>query len=154
MGRAAAATAPALPRRSAPPAARPQLRVVESPADRRRRVLRTRRAVVFGTLITAVGVFTIVAFHVMLAQGQVRLAKLQTELSSAEREYQQAQYANAKAASPERIVAKAAQIGLVTPARPPVAVAVPDPAAPSTGESGSRTLDGYANVKKSLADGP
>jgi hypothetical protein len=117
-------------------------------------VLRARRAVVFGTLITALAVFTIVAFHVMLAQGQVRLARLQTELSGAERDYQQARYAHAQAASPERIVAKATEIGLVTPDRPPVAVAVPDPAAPSTGGSGSRTLDGYAAVKKSLADGP
>ena len=109
---------------------------------------------VAGTVITAVAVFAVVAFHVMLAQGQVGLAKLQTEVSSAERDYQQARYAHAQAASPDRIIALATKMGLVPADRPPLPVAVPEPAAPSTDTSGGGTLDGYTTVKSSLADGP
>jgi hypothetical protein len=152
--RAATATATARARPVEPGSRRPQLRVVESPAQRRRRVLRTRRAVVAGTVVAAVGVFTVVAFHVMLAQGQVGLARLQGQVSTAERDYQEARYAHARAASPERIVSLATKMGLVPADRAPVPVAVPGPLAPSTDASGSGTLGGYAKVKTSLADGP
>ena len=91
-GSAAAATARPLPARTAPapherPARRP-LRVVEP--DRRRRLFRTRRLVVLGTTLTLATVLTVVAFHVMLAQGQVRLDGLQREMTVAERAYEQA----------------------------------------------------------------
>jgi len=150
---AATATAAPLPRRTTSARPRPELRVVETPAQRRRRVLRNRRLAVAGTLLAALAVFTVVAFHVMLAQGQVGLARLQSQVQSAEREYQQARYAHARAESPERIIALAAKLGLVPADRPPLPVAVPQSGASASG-TGAGTLDGYTSVKASLADGP
>jgi len=149
----AAAAAPAPARRPSTPRPRPQLRVVESLGDRRRRVLRNRRVAVAGTVLAVLGVFTIVACHVMLAQGQVGLTRLEQKVSVAEREYQQARYAQAQAASPDRIVAKAVELGLVPAAKPPVPVGVPEATTPSATPT-NRSLDGFTKVKGTLADGP
>jgi hypothetical protein len=108
---------------------------------------------VAGTILAVVGVFTIVACHVMLAQGQVGLTKLQQQVSTAEREYQQARYAHAQAVSPTRIVEKAVKLGLVPPDRAPVPVGVPEATTPAAG-SGDQTLDGYTDVKGALGNGP
>jgi hypothetical protein len=108
---------------------------------------------VAGTLLAVVGVFTIVAFHVMLAQGQVGLTRLQQQVSVAERQYQQARYAHAQAASPQRIVDAATKLGLVPADKPLVPVGVPEPTTPSA-SSGDRGLDGYTQVKGTLGDGP
>ena len=107
-----------------------------------------------GSLLAAIAVFTVVAFHVMLAQGQVGLTRLQQQVANAERDYEQARYAHAQAASPERVVALATKLGLVPAGGPPLPVAVPQAAPPPTDPSGAGSLDGYANVKASLADGP
>ena len=113
------AAAPA-PRRAAPPR-RDHLRVV-APARRARRI---RRSVVLAAVATVVAVLALVVFHVVTAQAQLTLDHVSHQVDDAQRQYDQARLLNAQLASPSRIVARAAQLGLVPPASPPVPVPVP-----------------------------
>ena len=97
--------------------------------------------------------FTIVAFHALLAQSQVAIDRLDQETAVAQRRYEQARFAHASLASPERIVRRAAELGLVSPAGPPVAVGVAGDV-PDDAEGTASTLHGWTEVKPTLADSP
>jgi hypothetical protein len=78
-------------------------------------------------------VLALVVVHVLLAQSQVRLDRLNAQVGSAQQAYEQALLQRAQLAAPSRIIARAGQLGLVPPAQPAVAVLTPAPAvAPST----------------------
>jgi len=98
-------------------------------------------------------VLTIVGFQVLLAQSQLAIDKLGSRSAAAERRYEDARLRHAELSSPERIVQRAAQLGLVSPAQPPTAVPVTGDL-PTAPDAPSTTLDGWTDVKPTLGDGP
>ncbi|MFO7591872.1 MAG: FtsL-like putative cell division protein [Acidimicrobiia bacterium] len=127
----------------------PRLRVA-SAVDARIR----RRRLMVGVLAFAgvLAVLSMVAFHAMVAQSQVRLDELERRTQAAERRYEEARYEHARMSAPQRIVERATTLGLQTPEGPPVAVTVQGqpPAAP---DATSTTLRGWSEVKPTLDDG-
>ncbi len=145
---ARAVPARSVPRHDAPPR-RPQLRIVEEPS----RITRRRRRTV--VLLAGVGVLallTVVAFHALLAQSQVAIDRLERRTEAAERRYEQARYEHARQSAPQRIVERAAALGLVAPAVPPTAITVAE--APAPPDATSPTLRGAAEVKATLGTSP
>jgi hypothetical protein len=113
-----------VPRRQ-PDAHARHLRLVTT-APRLRR--RPRPIVLVGAATTAL-VLALVVVHVLLAQSQVRLDRLNAQVGSAQQRYEQALLQHSELAAPSRIIARAGQLGLVAPAQPAVAVPVPAPGA-------------------------
>jgi hypothetical protein len=101
-----------------------------------RRVLAGFCAVVVLALVAAVG------FHVIVAQSQLQLDRLEGEVTTEQERYQRLRAGVAALSSPDRITNRAAELGLV-PSEPPAgAVAVPGrtgtsppPPADTTGET-------------------
>jgi cell division protein FtsL len=118
----------------------------------RRAVHHRRRAALVGSM-AVLAVFTIVAFHALLAQSQVAIDRIEQQTTEAERQYEQARYEHATLASPERIVARAQELGLVAPAGPPTAIPV-EGEAPLPPEGTATTLHGWTDVKPTLDDAP
>ena len=93
------------------------------------------RPAVLAAAATALLLFALVVVNVLLAQSQLRLDQLNGRIDGAQRAYQQALLVRAQAAAPSRIIARANQLGLVSPSQPPVPVPVPGaptPSGPST----------------------
>jgi hypothetical protein len=140
---------PALPRvRTArATAARPRLQVA--------RREHTRRVGVFVVLAIVFTLVSAVAFHVVLAQGQLELDQLSREMSIARREYEQRRLQTSMLAAPQRIIQEAQRRGLVTPAGPPTYLEVPGaPALTSEGGETATTLGDWKKVKPHLGDEP
>jgi hypothetical protein len=132
--------------RTRPVPPRGHLAVVESPRRRHR-----LRGVLFGLAgVVALALFTLVASHALLAQSQVAIDRLDQETTQAEHRYEQARYAHAALAAPDRIVQRASALGLVAPAEPPVEVAMSGDLPEVTDQAG--TLHGWTEVKPTLAD--
>lgn len=115
--RAAALPAPRVrPRQEAP--ARPALRVVrtaELSARGRRR--RARLLLAAGMTVVAALLLGMVAFQVVLTQGQVRLERLEAEATAQQDRYERLRLQVAQLESPERVVASAQErLGMVPPA--------------------------------------
>ena len=123
VGSARARTAP----RSNPRASARHLRLV-TPVARTRRLSRPALLVAVGTVAI---VFALVVVHVMLAQSQLSLDRLNNRVSAAQRRYDQALLVHAQLAAPSRVIARAAVLGLVPPGQPPVAVPVTGAAIPT-----------------------
>jgi hypothetical protein len=92
VGRAASQPAPR-------PARRPPLEVV---APRQRRARRSLAPIISGLLVSA-SLLMVVIGHAMLAQGQVRLATIQAEITAARLRHQREGLAVASLESPSRI---------------------------------------------------
>jgi cell division protein FtsL len=112
------------------------LRVVDIEAQRRAR--RVRR-VLAGFAITVVcALVAAVGFHVVVAQSQLELDRLERDIAAEQDRYQELRLFVAAASSPERITTRAAELGMVPPSTPPNVVPVPtDPAAPPVAPSDS-----------------
>jgi len=123
IGSARARTAP----RSTPRAPTRHLRLV-TPVARTRRLLRPAVLAAVGTVAI---VFALVVVHVMLAQSQLSLDRLNNRVSTAQRRYDQALLDHAQLAAPSRVITRAAELGLVPPGQPPVAVPVTGAAIPT-----------------------
>lgn len=140
MRAAVAVAAPAPRTRPAPrraPASlprRPHLRVVA----RTRRRLRVPVPLLLGAATAAV-LLALVVVHVMLAQSQLTLDRLNTQVDAAQSRFQQARLTEAQLAAPSRIIARAAQLGLVPPGQPPVAIPVAGAPSPTPGAATSAT---------------
>ncbi|MGH9031782.1 MAG: hypothetical protein ACRDZV_06590 [Acidimicrobiia bacterium] len=128
------------------------LRVVDIEAQRRarrvRRVLAGFGATVVCALVAAVG------FHVVVAQSQLKLDRLEREIAVEQDRYQELRLMVAAASSPERITARAAELGMVPPSDPPSVVTVPsDPAVPTVTPSdstGTTLAESWETVKQHL----
>lgn len=116
------AQVPARPARPAPrpvreAPARPPLRIVRAgeltPRARRRR----NRAIVGATgALVVIGLFGLVAFHVMVTQAQFRLDRINGRVSQDEARYQRLRLQVAELESPDRIIAAAQErLGMVPP---------------------------------------
>jgi hypothetical protein len=103
--------------------------------------------------ILALGaIFTAVAFHVVIAQGQLTLDRLERRTEAAEQRYRSARYAYDRLAAPDQVLTRAAELGLVAPEDPPVVVAATGPL-PEAATQRS-TLAGWKDVKPSLVAQP
>ena len=111
---------------------------------------RLAAVVVCGVVI----VLTIVAFHAVLAQNQMKIDEMRGEIAVAESRYEEARYENSVLASPERITERAMAIGLMVPAGAPVAVpligAVPKRGSSSDAMSDWAEVKGHLNVSRDL----
>jgi hypothetical protein len=145
-----AGAAPSHRARRSPATRRAPLALVEAPS---RRAAGQRRGLTALGSAAVVAVFTIVAFHALLAQSQVAIDRLDHRTATAEQHYEQARYEHAVLASPERIVQRAAELGLVAPAGPPTAIPVANDL-PAPPEGTSSTLHGWTEVKPTLVTAP
>jgi cell division protein FtsL len=149
----------------ADPAPRPNLRVLREgseTATEAERARLVRSAVVLAVAIGALCLFGVVVFHVLLTQNQFRLDKLQEESLDRQAEYDRLRLQVAELESPDRIVASAQQLGMVTP--PKVTYLAPTveetPAADDDARAARRIDDAasggetsWSTVKPHLADG-
>ena len=94
-----------------------------------------------------------VVFHVMLAQRQMQLDRLNVQIAKEQRAYEQNRLMEANASSPQQIITKAQGLGLVPPAEPATYLPVPGAPLPSAsaGEP-STTIDEYGKVKAELGN--
>src|SRR3954447_1593749 len=130
---------PERPERRGRPA--PPLHVVR-PEERRqaRRVRRRARLAALATVLTVgVGLFGVVALHVVLTQNQFRLDRLRRNAAVEQSRYEPLRLQVAQPESPERIVATAQErLGMVVP--PDVRSLTPPPAAaPAKGSSNEQS---------------
>jgi hypothetical protein len=101
--------------------------------------------------VIVLAVLTVVIFHVLLAQSQIALERLERRTAEAEARYQEARLAHDHATAPDKIVQAATALGLTLPSTPPTPVQVapgevpPRQAAPST-------LQSAVDVKQAVAD--
>jgi cell division protein FtsL len=128
------------------------LRVVDTEAQRRAR--RVRR-VLAGFCVTIVcSLVAAVGFHVVVAQGQLQLDRLEAEVAAEQDRYQDLRVLVAGLSSPERITTRAQELGMVPPGAPPGVVSVPgDPAAPVPAPSdstGTTLAESWPKVKPHL----
>ena len=157
-------SAPARPRpRPTPPVkrapARPELRVVrEEELREAERARLVRQLVVAGAVIAALCLFGVVVFHVLLTQNQFRLDKLQEQSLERQAEYDRLRLQVAELESPDRIIASAQALGMVSP--PKVTYLAPtieeagDLDAPAlTADQASGGESSWSTVKPHLADG-
>jgi cell division protein FtsL len=108
---------------------RPDLRIVGEgePGDRARR-RRRRLAATAVVLLVCASLFGVVAFHVVLTEGQLELERLRAQASSEQARNARLRLAVAELESPGWIVASAHQQGMVPPAG--VTYLSPGPPAP------------------------
>ncbi len=142
----------ARPVRRAAPARRAPLRVVEVQSSRRARRVR-RMLWCFGLMIVC-SMVAAVGFHVVLAQSQVDLDRLEQQVAQEQHRYEQLRFEVAALSSPERIVSRAAALGMVAPTGTATVVAVPtDPqTAQDPADTTATTLaESWEKVKSSLA---
>ena len=97
-------------------------------------------------------VLTLVGFHAVLAQNQVKLDQVRQDIAVAESRYDQARLQNSELSSPTRITQRAGELGLVVPDGAPVAVPVPG-AVPKRGSS-SDVMKDWSEVKGNLDTSP
>jgi cell division protein FtsL len=97
-------------------------------------------------------VLTIVGFHAVLAQNQVRLDQIRDDIAAAEARYDQARLENSQLSSPARITQRATEIGMSVPDVAPIAVPVPG-AVPKRGSS-SDVMEDWTEVKGNLDASP
>lgn len=113
---------------------------------------RVRRLVAAFSLAIAVALVAAVAFHVELAQGQLRLDEARQELTTEQERYETERFETAAAAAPAAILERAQALGMVEPhevifisTRPGTAsVEGPDPDSPIS------TLVDWGDVKPHL----
>ena len=98
------------------PQPRPDLRiVVEGELSVRARRRRRRLAVVAMAIVLCASLFGVVAFHVVLTEGQLELERLQLQASSEQSRNTRLRLEVAQLESPGRIQGAAFMYGMVTP---------------------------------------
>lgn len=140
-------------RRPAPAPQRPGLRVVD-PAARRQAHRVRRRVWLFGA-VTVGCMVTAVAFHVMLAQGQLRMDQIGRTITVEQNRYEAARLQVDELSAPQRIIDRAKQLGFVEPSDPPTFLSVAGvPPAPADPGARSSSLDDWRKVKPQLGAQP
>lgn len=142
-----------------PPARpRPDLRVVrEEEVREAQRARVVRQLVVVATIVGGLCLFGVVVFHVLLTQNQFRLDKLQEQSLERQAEYDRLRLEVAELESPDRIIAAAHALGMITPPKvtylaPTVQEPGGDHDAPAASvDSGGESS--WSTVKPHLADG-
>jgi hypothetical protein len=100
-----------------------------------------------------VSLLAVVAFHVLLAQGQLELDGVEDQIRQEQALYPLRRLAVAQASSPAAITDRARELGYVDTAGAPTPVEVPDgPAAESPQSASTSTTQDYELVKPNLDD--
>jgi cell division protein FtsL len=142
-------------RRTSTSARRPARKIPAAPARPNLQVVPARARVGrVGTLLAVFTVFALVSavvFHVMLAQNQLQLDRLNTKIATEQRAYEQHRLTTTLLASPQRIIQEAERLGLVVPAEPAQYLSVPGAPMPSLGDGATAdTLADWTKAKPSL----
>jgi len=127
------------------------LRVVDERAAKRER--QVRRGIVLFGLVSVVSVFVVVVLHVMVAQGQLQLDRLNRETTGAQQQYERLRLEVAQLSAPSRIATRAQQLGMV-PGGPSTFVTVPDASGPAAQSTPSSSTEDYQKVKPHLETRP
>jgi len=91
-----------------------------------------------------------VVFHVLLAQNQLELDRLNSRITTEQRTYEQRRLTTSLLASPQHIVQEAQRLGLVLPPEPPTYLEVPNAPMPATADGSSTTIADWSKTKPSL----
>jgi hypothetical protein len=104
-------------------------------------------------LVTVAALVAAVVFHVVLAQRQMELDRVNVQIANEQRLYEQNRLMESLLSSPQRIIQEGERLGLVTPAEPATYLQVPGAPLPSAsaGEP-STTIDEYGKVKAELGN--
>jgi hypothetical protein len=102
-------------------------------------------------LLTVFAVVTAVVFHVVLAQKQLELDRLNQQITKEQRIYEQRSLSASLLASPQRIIQEAQRLGLVVPDQPAEYLQV-EGAPPLQADDGStaNTFSDWSKTKSSL----
>jgi len=107
-----------------------------------------------GALLAFFTVFALVSavvFHVVLAQNQMQLDRLNVEIAKEQRTYEQRRLTASLLASPSRIIQEAERIGLVVPATPAQYLYADDAPMPKTNDGATAdTIADWSKTKPSL----
>ncbi len=134
------------------PVRRPQLRVVDASAVRRKR--RLRIGLWLFTLLVTASLVVVVAFHVLVAQGQLEIDRIEQQTRVQQERYQELRALVAQQSSPEEITRRAEELGLVEAEGPPIAVPGPPDLATPPPSSIPSTTEGWETVKPHLDPTP
>ena len=144
------------PRTTARPPARttPRAQVKPRAESRARAAARPFAIGRVGALLAVVTVFalvTAVVFHVVLAQNQMELDRLNGKIATAQRTYEQRRLQSSLLASPQRVIQEAERLGLVQPPAPAQILYVPNAPLPETDDgSTADTIADWSKTKPSL----
>jgi cell division protein FtsL len=107
-----------------------------------------------GMLLAVVTVFalvTAVVFHVVLAQHQMQLDRLNGQITKEQRVYEQRRLDTATLASPQNVIQQAERLGLVQPGVSATTLYVPDAPLPKTDDASTdSTIADWSKTKPSL----
>jgi len=107
-----------------------------------------------GVLLAIVTVFalvTAVVFHVVLAQNQMELDRINVQIAKEQRVYEQRRLTASLLASPPRVIQEAERLGLVLPPEPAQYLFVPEAPMPKAHDgSTAGTLGEWSKTKPSL----
>jgi len=107
-----------------------------------------------GVLLAVVTVFalvTAVVFHVVLAQHQMELDRLNVQIANEQRVYEQRRLTSSLLASPQRVIQEAERLGLVVPPEPAQYLWVPNAPMPKADDgSTAETITDWSKTKPSL----
>jgi len=145
------------PRRAPAPvrrAVRPRLRVIDAAAQRR--VIRVRRMLWAFVGLVVCSLIATVVLHVVVAQSQLQLDQLEREVADEQVRYEQLRLQVAMLASPERVVTRAGELGMVPSTEAPTPVAVPGGTAPAGADHSTATTlaESWPKVKPHLDPEP
>jgi hypothetical protein len=102
-------------------------------------------------IVTVVALVVAVVFHVVLAQNQMELDRLNGQIAKEQRTYEHRRLTASLLASPQRVIQEAERLGLVQPADPPPVLYVPGAPLPKTDDgSTAETLGDWSKTKPSL----
>lgn len=104
-------------------------------------------------LVSVVSVFVVVALHVMVAQGQLELDRLNRRTTVEQQQYERLRLEVAQLSAPTRVATRARQLGMV-PGGGSTFVTVPDASGPQSQSPPSSTTEDYQKVKSHLETRP
>jgi len=102
-------------------------------------------------VVTVLALVTAVVFHVVLAQNQMELDRLNGQIAKEQRTYEQRRLTASMLGSPQHVIQEAQRLGLVLPDTPPQYLQVPNAPMPHTNEGSTPdTLADWSKTKPSL----
>jgi cell division protein FtsL len=102
-------------------------------------------------LVTVLVLVTAVVFHVVLAQNQMELDRLNVQIAKEQRTYEQRRLVASQLASPQRVIQEAERLGLVQPSAPASILYVANAPMPETDDgSTADTISDWSKTKPSL----
>ena len=135
-------------------ARRPARGATRAPAAKSRAIARPLAIGRIGAvlaIVTVIALVTAVVFHVVLAQNQMELDRLNVQITKEQRVYEQRRLTSSLLASPERVIKEAEKLGLVLPLQPARYLQVPGAPMPKTDDGSTiDTIADWSKTKPSL----